>query len=62
MTSVIRHLLAIPNSLPSTSMFSDVAPKAHRRRQATLRKFARQNTETFTVIKHSWEAVIRRRV
>ena len=44
MTSVIRHLLAIPNSLPSTSMFSDVAPKAHRRRQATLRKFARQNT------------------
>jgi hypothetical protein len=44
MTSVIRHLLPIPNSLPSTSMLSHLIPKAPRRRQATLSKFAPQNT------------------
>jgi hypothetical protein len=44
MTSAIRHLLPIRNSLPSTSTLSDVTPKAPRRLQATLRKFDRQNT------------------
>jgi hypothetical protein len=43
MTYVIRDLLPIRNSLPSTSTLSDVTPNAPRRRQATLRKFARQN-------------------
>ena len=43
-TSVIRRLLPIRNSLPSTSALSYVTPKVPRRRQATLRKFASQNT------------------
>jgi hypothetical protein len=42
-TSVIRRLLPIRNSLHSTSTLSDVIPKAPKRRQAILRK-ARQNT------------------
>ena len=44
MTSVIRHLLPIRNSPPSTSTLLDVTPKALRRRESTVRKFARQNT------------------
>jgi hypothetical protein len=48
MTSVIRHLLPIQNSLPSTSTLSDVTPKAPWRCQATLRKFGRQNSGFFT--------------
>jgi hypothetical protein len=44
MTFVIPRLLPIPNSLPSTSMLSDVTPKTPCRRQATLRRFLRQNT------------------
>jgi len=43
MTSVIRHLLPIRNSLPSTSTLSDLIPKAALRGQAILRKFGRQN-------------------
>jgi hypothetical protein len=43
-TSVIRHLLPIRNSVRSRSTLSHVTPKAPRRCQATLRKFALQNT------------------
>jgi hypothetical protein len=39
MTSVIRRLLPIQNSLPSTSTLLDLAPEAPRRCQATLCKF-----------------------
>jgi hypothetical protein len=44
MTSINRHLLASRNSLHSTSTLLDVTLKALRRCQATVCKFARQNT------------------
>jgi hypothetical protein len=43
MTSLIRGLLPIRNSLPSTSTLSDVIPKAPLRGEAIPRKFGRQN-------------------
>jgi hypothetical protein len=44
MTSTNRHLFASRNSLHSTSTLLDVTLKALRRCQATVCKFARQNT------------------